>query len=268
MSRAANADGARLCDSAGTRAQPKVKSESRKNGEFFIFLQANSLEKMISSRSRRRQPKLGRIVGPPEVSLSDFIAMATRLLALPLRATARRCVTARCASTSASTPADDSDKHVKRYPLVARGAGVQCAIKARNFMINTDIPKQMGGMDEAPQPVELLLSALVGCEQATAAYVARHMQPRFKLNRIAFAITGIRDDRGATSLPINEPAPCDARLSKITGEAVVHVRGANETQQRIDELAKLVMTRCPVADTLHAAGTKIEVKWRLAEDGE
>jgi uncharacterized OsmC-like protein len=196
--------------------------------------------------------------------------MATRLVASPLRLAARR-FTARAASTSASSVSgdDSAEKHVKRYPLLARGSGVQCVMKARNVHdIRSDVPKSMGGLDEAPQPVELLLSALVGCEQATAAYIARHMSPRLKLKYIHFSVTGERDDRGATALPITEPAPVQARLTRVTGEAVVHVRGPAETQARVDELARLVQSRCPVADTLHAAGTKLEVKWRCAVDGE
>lgn len=215
-------------------------------------------------------------------------------------------LTARVVSTSASAssvPGDDAaagdEKHVKRYPLVARGAGVQCTIKARDLHeIRTDVPRSMGGGDEAPQPVELLLSALVGCEQATAAYVARHMKPRFKLKAVHFSVIGERDDRGATSLPITDPPPTGARLTRVSGEAVVYVRGPErETDARVEELARLVQSRyvrpvrsvaasfarsprhslvlharsfarCPVADMMHAAGTKLEVRWRPAEDGE
>ena len=194
--------------------------------------------------------------------------MATRLLASPLgRLTARR-VTARAWSASAPPASSDegaSKTFIKRYPLVARGSGTQCVMKARNVHdIRTDVPKAMGGADEAPQPVELLLAALLGCEQATAAYVARHMSPRFKLKYVHFSVVGERDVRGATALPVHEPAPCPARLSRVTGEAVVHVRGPAETQARVDELARLVKSRCPVADTLRAAGTELEVRWRPA----
>ena len=195
--------------------------------------------------------------------------MATRLLASPLGRLAARRVTARVSSASATPPSSDegaSEKCIKRYPLVARGSGVQCVTKARNaHEIRSDVPKAMGGADEAPQPVELLLAALVGCEQATAAYVARHMSPRFKLTNVHFSVVGERDDRGATALPVHEPAPCPARLSRVTGEVVVHVRGPAETQARVDELARLVHSRCPVANTLHAAGTELEVRWRCAE---
>jgi len=147
-----------------------------------------------------------------------------------------------------------------------RGGGVAATVLARNHTIQTDVPKSMGGEDAAPQPVELVLAALVGCEQATAAYVARHMSPRFRLKYVHFSVVGERDDRGATALPVHEPAPCPARLSRVTGEAVVHVRGPAETQARVDEPARLVKSRCPVADTLHAAGTELDVRWRCAEE--
>lgn len=202
--------------------------------------------------------------------------MALRRLASPLglygpRSTTRAASSSTSSSTS-SLPGDDAanEKHLKRYPLVARGSGAQCTIKARELHeIRTDVPRSMGGGDEAPQPVELLLSALVGCEQATAAYVARHMTPRFKLKAIHFSVIGERDDRGATSLPISAPAPVQARLTRVSGEAVVHVRGPErETQARVEELARLVMQRCPVADMFHAAGTELAVRWRPAADGE
>ena len=176
--------------------------------------------------------------------------MATRLLASPLgRLTARR-VTARAWSASAPPASSDegaSKTFIKRYPLVARGSGTQCVTKARNVHdIRTDVPKAMGGADEAPQPVELLLAALLTCEQATAAYVARHMSPRFKLKYVHFSVVGERDDRGATALPVHEPARARRWTPRVcAGEAVVHVRGPAETQARVDELARLVKNGAP-----------------------
>ena len=70
----------------------------------------------------------------------------------PGRLTARR-VTARAWSASAPASSDEgaSKTFIKRYPLVARGSGTQCVMKARNVHdIRTDVPKAMGGADEAP----------------------------------------------------------------------------------------------------------------------
>ena len=108
----------------------------------------------------------------------------------------------------------------------------------------------MGGADEHPQPVELLVAALIGCEQATAAFVAGHMTPRLALARADVRVRRARDDRGAT-LPLHAPPPVPARMQRVTGVAVVHlVRGAPETAERVDELRRLTEERCPVASTL------------------
>merc|ERR1719443_1036734 len=83
----------------------------------------------------------------------------------------------------------------------------------------------MGGRDGDPQPVELLLAALVGCEQATAAFAARHMEPRLRLEGIDFAYEAERDPRGATALPLGAPPPAPARLLAVTGVARGRGRG-------------------------------------------
>ena len=102
-------------------------------------------------------------------------------------------------------------------------------------------PEEDGGADEHPQPVELLVAALIGCEQATAAFVARHMTPRLALAGLTFEYVARRDERGATSLPLHAPLPVPARLTGVTGVATVHlVRGAGpETAERVDELRRL-----------------------------
>ena len=114
--------------------------------------------------------------------------------------------------------------------------------------------------------MELLVAALIGCEQATAAFVARHMTPRLALAGLTFEYVARRDERGATSLPLHAPPPVPARLTGVTGIATVHlVRGAGpETAERVDELRRLTEERCPVASTLRAGGCELDVRWRLA----
>ena len=73
-----------------------------------------------------------------------------------------------------------------------------------SFVVHTDTLASDGGTDTAPQPVELLLAALVGCEQATAHFVSRHMRvdkKRVKIDTIKFDYHAVRDERGAASLP-------------------------------------------------------------------
>jgi uncharacterized OsmC-like protein len=45
-----------------------------------------------------------------------------------------------------------------------------------SHILYTDLPYNMGGTNTAVQPIELLLMSFIGCTQATAFYVSRHIQ--------------------------------------------------------------------------------------------
>lgn len=132
--------------------------------------------------------------------------------------------------------------------------------------IATDLPRAMGGRDEAPQPVELLLAALLGCKSATAHYVARHLWPREhnKLEAINFVdVVAERDDRGAIALPICEQPPVAAGLLRVRGTALVTAH-ASISPADVAALGELVEERCPVAATLARGGCELDFEWRLA----
>lgn len=122
--------------------------------------------------------------------------------------------------------------------------------------------------------MELLLAALVGCEQATAAFVARHMEPRLRIEGIDFAYEAERDPRGATALPLGAPPPAPARLLAVTGVARVRLRapagggggggGVAARRAAVRDLGAAVQRRCPVAQTLLTAGVRLDIQWELA----
>ena len=175
-------------------------------------------------------------------------------------------------SSSSSSSARDgiARANVKTYELCGHGIAGGCSILAgEKHKVQTDLPKRMGGKDEAPQPVELLVSALIGCEQATAAFVARHMKPRMALRGLTFRYNAVRDDRGATSLPLDVHPPISARLQEVSGTVIVHLedKTKTETKERVEELKRHVEMRCPVANTLASAGCELNIDWILAEPG-
>lgn len=141
-------------------------------------------------------------------------------------------------------------------------------------VLATDVPTRMGGKDAAPQPVEHLLAALVGCEQATAVFVGRAMRPRLHVQRVDFELEAERDDRGATALPLDAAPPAPAMLQAVRGVArVVAQRWAPKGQQApparqedIDELARHVKARCPVAALVSASGCELDVQWVLVTE--
>ena len=133
----------------------------------------------------------------------------------------------------------------------------------------TDLPRNAGGADTAPQPVELLIGALLGCETATAHFVARHLWPR-PHNRISCIewskVRAQRDEQGALALPIDTTPQVGAGLTMVSGVATItpmSMPGIVSADQ-VRELGKLVETRCPVAAMMTSAGCRLHFDWRLA----
>eukprot|EP00979_Chaetoceros_neogracilis_P012657 scaffold3411_cov190-Chaetoceros_neogracile.AAC.8 len=157
-----------------------------------------------------------------------------------------------------------------------KGYGQSCAANMKtntNHTLCTDIPKSMGGKDSAPQPVEHLLAAYIGCTQATALFVGRNMKPRVLIDKIEFDIVGHRDERGALDdIPITDQSPLPqtpARLASLTGSIRVFSKDRLGQEVAIGEgvirlLEKHVEHRCPVANMMILSGCQIHVLW---EDG-
>ena len=133
--------------------------------------------------------------------------------------------------------------------------------------LRTDVPQKMGGKDEAPQPVEHLLAAYLGCTQATALYVGRMMWPRLPVESIVYDVTAFRDERGALELPIDEVPSVPPRLQMISGTVAVEFEtGVEVTDEQLEILAEQTEARCPVANMIRASGCIINVNWTVKKD--
>jgi len=141
----------------------------------------------------------------------------------------------------------------------------------------------MGGGDSAPQPVEHLLAAYIGCTQATAMFVGRNMKPRIQIDRLEFDIVGERDIRGALDcLPIvsrsessdgtdeleegKEFPSIPARLLCVKGFITVYAKDRKGKIVEIgDSALKLLEVhterRCPVANMMIESGCSVQVDW-------
>lgn len=72
----------------------------------------------------------------------------------------------------------------------------------------------------------------------------------------------MRDERGATSLPLEDEPPVPARLARIHGTATVHDTTATDSQ--LLELGAQVHRRCPVANMVVLSGCTLDLIWRRA----
>ena len=164
-----------------------------------------------------------------------------------------------------------SQPKIKRYELSSTSRGSACTVlTSTGHTCTTDLPVRSGGKDSAPQPVELLVAALIGCKTATAHYVARNQWPRphHRIKSITFeSVVATRDERGALALPISEAAPCSAALLRISGVAKVHAASECISNEDVQILGAAVEHRCPVAATLAAGGCQLDFEWQLEPSG-
>jgi putative redox protein len=130
-------------------------------------------------------------------------------------------------------------------------------------VLETDLPRAMGGIDAAAQPVETLLAALAGCTQATALFVARNLRPRrLDIDRIEFDLRAARDERGSLTLPIDSPPGVPSRLRAVTGTVRVHAaRNIPISDRDLALLREQTELRCPVANMMIASGCEMDVRW-------
>jgi uncharacterized OsmC-like protein len=202
-----------------------------------------------------------------------------------------------------SASLSNSSSTAKAYQLdgfgVAGGTKVE-ATTGTGHSISTDIPKSMGGGDTAPQPVETLLGAWMGCTQATASFVGRQLlmerprnnepssdkttasgrprrrrPPRTEILLEFDNIEAYRDSNGALELPIRKTPSTPSRLQRITGTIKVSlVQHAIEEDdlstatpaiflnpEELEVLKEQTENRCPIANMMVASGCAMEVEW-------
>jgi putative redox protein len=173
--------------------------------------------------------------------------------------------------SGSSSSVDDVDSSAPGIPSEFRksyqisGVGRKSAVEmltSTNHAIHSDVPKQMGGSNAAPQPVELLLASLLGCTQATATFVGRQMNPRILLDRLEMDIQAERDERGALELPIDRDPEIPARLQRVTGIVRVYTRNKQPlSDSQLELISHQTEERCPVANMVKSSGCVMDVEW-------
>ena len=171
------------------------------------------------------------------------------------------------AVSSSSTDMEPSP-YLKTYKLTGetlskKNRSAVVVHTSTGHVLQTDVPTKMGGHDTAPQPVETLLSAWMGCTQATALFVGRQMKPqRLLVERLEFDVQGQRDERGALSLPIDQDPSIPSRLTCVSGTITVYrVGGQAIEESEMNLLREQTELRCPVANMMIASGCQMDVEW-------
>ena len=122
----------------------------------------------------------------------------------------------------------------------------------RGFTTIIDEPLELGGTDTGPNPVELLLAALGGCQEIV--YRAYAVVMGLDIDRIEVHAKGYLDLRGLLNL-----ADVPSGFSQISFTTKIV---SDEPEEKLRQLAEMVEKHCPVMDTLMreiAVSGKVEV---------
>jgi putative redox protein len=195
--------------------------------------------------------------------LFSWITCCTAMNPSLMRKTLPRYHRVMASALFSSSPTEN--QYIKSYQMNGVGQRNQVEITTNTgHSLCTDIPKKMGGSDAAPQPVETLVAAWMGCTQATALFVGRQMPERVVIERLEFDnIQAFRDERGALQLPIEEKPEVPSRLQRITGTIRVFSRNKKKgvTPEQMELLKEQTEIRCPVANMIISSGCAIDVDW-------
>lgn len=122
--------------------------------------------------------------------------------------------------------------------------GLLTNASVRKFNFNIDEPKELGGTDVAPNPVEYILAALGSCQEIVYAAYAEVLG--IELSSVKINVKGKLNLKGLFGLDENVVPG----FSEITYDTQIV---SNEDPNKIKELVQLVESHCPVQDTLTRA---------------
>lgn len=150
-----------------------------------------------------------------------------------------------------------AESHIETFQATAQGRGwpTKVSIVGTSWTFQVDEPKEDGGSNSGPNPMQHFVAALASCQNEQAQVVAEEL---------SIAIEGIDitvdvDLNLAGFMGVAQDSDGCYREARLT--AVVH--GA-VTESQVRELGDRVDRRCPVLSLLRSSGCAITSSWSAA----
>jgi len=129
--------------------------------------------------------------------------------------------------------------------------------------LSFDEPRELGGSNTGPTPLETVLSALVSCSAMIAYIVQREMN--FDLKGMEFHAVGTHDVRRvamrATGKKYSEIEPIAKHFHSVRVQARL---ATSEPDERLKELHAKIERLCPLINLLRDAGIPLDIDWQRA----
>lgn len=131
--------------------------------------------------------------------------------------------------------------------------GLKTRQQVRNFSFIVDEPKQLGGTDAGPTPLEYVMGAFNGCLFVVIELVAREQQ--FHYEEIEISSYGTVDRRGLFGT-----ADVSPHFQKVVNDIRFT---SSESPERLQQLQAEVIRRCPMYNLYVDAGIDVQLNWSI-----
>ena len=170
-------------------------------------------------------------------------------------------------STISGSSADDVEVSERLQPIHVESQYLgryKSAIYVRDLPVfHLDEPKELGGDNDGPTPLEALLGSLCACTSMIMYIMQREMG--FRLDAMRCEADGVVDVRRAemkrTGKKYSEIEPIAHHFHSVTMKVFIK---SDEPPERVAELERQVRRLCPVSRLLEDAGVAFRVEWQRA----
>ncbi|MGK0386204.1 MAG: putative OsmC-like protein [Patiriisocius sp.] len=144
--------------------------------------------------------------------------------------------------------------HVETFKAEAQGKGwpTQISITNTEWTLHTDEPVEDGGSNTGPNPMQLFIASLAGCQNEQAQVVAEELS--LSITQIDINVEIDLDLSGFMGTADHS----NGSYKHVRLEAVVKGEVTNE---QIKTLGQRVDNRCPILALLRTSGCTIESSW-------
>jgi putative redox protein len=145
--------------------------------------------------------------------------------------------------------------HLETFKAEARGKGwpTKISITDTEWTIKTDEPVEDGGSNTGPNPMQLFIASLAGCQNEQAQVVADELS--LSITQVDIKLEIDLDLSGFMGTSDNS----NGSYKNLRLEALVL---GDVTNEQVKNLGQKVDDRCPILALLRTSGCEIESSWR------
>ncbi|MFT4512989.1 MAG: putative redox protein [Planctomycetota bacterium] len=148
----------------------------------------------------------------------------------------------------------DQAQHIETFRATAQGKGwpTTVSITDTEWTIQLDEPKDEGGQNSGPNPMQIFAASLAGCQNEQAQVVAEELGVSMQSIDIDLEI-----DLDLAGF-MGKAEHSDGSYKKTRLSAVVH---GDLTEEQAQEMGRRVDRRCPILGLLRSSGCEIVSSW-------